>query len=429
MPREPKIVSKKHLARIERERRQRRYILLSSLVVLVLVFGLVGYGILEQSVLQPLQPVAKVNGASISTKDFQATVKYSRQSIISQYIQTYQFAQYFGSDPNSQNYFSSSLQQIAAQLSPADLGKQVLDNMVDDELIKQEAKRRNISVSDEELNKTLQDDFGFFPNGTPTPTATQPPIVFSTLSPQQLALVTATPTVTPTVPVTITPTIAPTKPVTSTPTSAPTLTPTPYTEQMYKDNYKKTVDNIKTNINVTESQFREIIRTQLLRKKVEDAITADLTHEQEQVWSRSILVADETTAKTVVDRVTKGEDFGKVAKEVSIDTATKDQGGDHGWQSRESMDPDYATAAFLLKIGQISGPVKTAAGWEVIQVIGHENRKLDDQQFQQAKDLQFQDWLKKQRDSSQIKIYDYYQNRIPTEPTIPAQYQQSPTGG
>jgi hypothetical protein len=48
----PKIISKKHLARLEKERIQNRYIMIASIVVLVLVLAVVGYGILDQTVLR-----------------------------------------------------------------------------------------------------------------------------------------------------------------------------------------------------------------------------------------------------------------------------------------------------------------------------------------------------------------------------------------
>ncbi|MGE5222697.1 MAG: SurA N-terminal domain-containing protein, partial [Omnitrophica WOR_2 bacterium] len=264
-----KILTKKHLARIERERLQRRYILIASLAVLILVAGFIGYGILDQTVLQPLQPIVKVNGDSVSTRDWQAQVRYTRQNIIQQYAQTYAFAQSFGSDPQTLQYFQSSLQQMQSQLDPFTLGQQVLDTTIQDLLIKQEAKRRGIVVTDQELDTILKNDFGYYPNGTPTPAPTDlPTLPAATLSAAQLAMVTATPTMTPTHTSTPTATPKPGSP-TQTPTvipsptlvPSPTLTPTPYTEQAFKDNYQKTLDVLK-NIQVSDAQFREIIRMQ-----------------------------------------------------------------------------------------------------------------------------------------------------------------------
>ena len=54
----PKIITKKHLARMEREQLQNRYILIASIVIFIIVVGVVGYGILDQTVLKNIQPVA-----------------------------------------------------------------------------------------------------------------------------------------------------------------------------------------------------------------------------------------------------------------------------------------------------------------------------------------------------------------------------------
>ena len=65
-----KIVTKKHLARVEREQRQKRIIMTSSLVVLVIVVILIGYGIIEQFIIEPNQPVAIVGDDKITTVGF-----------------------------------------------------------------------------------------------------------------------------------------------------------------------------------------------------------------------------------------------------------------------------------------------------------------------------------------------------------------------
>jgi peptidyl-prolyl cis-trans isomerase D len=192
------VTSKKYMARMERENLQRKYILWSSGIVLALVFGFILYGILEQSVIRPRQPVARVNGESVTTQEFQARVRYARNSIIQRWFETYQFSQMFGDDPSTQQYFSSTLNQLAVQLQGNLLGQQVLDALVDEALVRQEAARRGISVSSEELDKAVQEFFGFYRDGTPTPAPTPFDVPTPTLSATQLALLPPTPTVTPT---------------------------------------------------------------------------------------------------------------------------------------------------------------------------------------------------------------------------------------
>jgi peptidyl-prolyl cis-trans isomerase C len=102
----------------------------------------------------------------------------------------------------------------------------------------------------------------------------------------------------------------------------------------------------------------------------------------ERVRARHILVQTEKEAKDVLGRLNKGEKFEDIAKQVSVD-GSKDYGGDLGYFSAEEMVPEFSKAAFALKIGEISAPVKTDYGWHVIKL---EDRKQGGAQpFDQVK--------------------------------------------
>ena len=180
------LVTKKHLARQERENRQNRIILIVSIVVIVLVIGLIGYGIVQTYILEPSQPVAKVADNNITTKDFQTFARYQRVQLIQQYQQYEQFAQLFGSDQASLGYIQQYLAQINYQLEPTNLGQGTLDYLIADKIVQKEAEKLGISVSDDEINKALQDYFGYFPNGTPTSAPTSISVPTSTLNPTQI---------------------------------------------------------------------------------------------------------------------------------------------------------------------------------------------------------------------------------------------------
>jgi parvulin-like peptidyl-prolyl isomerase len=205
---------------------------------------------------------------------------------------------------------------------------------------------------------------------------------------------------------------------------APSATPTPYTFEGYQKTVKDYITNAK-NIGVSEQDLRNIMEASLYRQKLEAQITADTKPSEEEVWARHILVPDEASAQAVEQRLKNGEDFAKVAKEVSTDTSNKDQGGDLGWFPKGQMVKEFEDAAFSLKIGEISQPVKTTFGYHIIQVLGHENRPLNGTDFQTYKDKVFSDWLKKLEESYKITKNDkVWQAAVPTEPTIPA----NPTG-
>lgn len=96
--------------------------------------------------------------------------------------------------------------------------------------------------------------------------------------------------------------------------------------------------------------------------------TVKLMKPEEEVHARHILVDNEADAKKIAARIKAGEDFAKVAAEASKDPGSKAEGGDLGWFTKERMVPDFANAAFAMKAGQVSDPVKSQFGWHVIKV-------------------------------------------------------------
>ena len=80
-----------------------------------------------------------------------------------------------------------------------------------------------------------------------------------------------------------------------------------------------------------------------------------------------ILVARHGEALSVIDRIKSGEKFGKVAKEVSIDSPSAKRDGNLGYFARGKMARPFEDAAFKLGVGQVSEPVKSEYGYHVIK--------------------------------------------------------------
>ena len=113
----PKIVTKKHMARQEREDRQTRILITIGIVILTIVIILVGIALVDVYIITPNKPVATVNGEVITTSEYQTRVKFERLQLVNQFGSTFQFMQSFQDDTTAQ-YFQSTLQQIAFQLNP-----------------------------------------------------------------------------------------------------------------------------------------------------------------------------------------------------------------------------------------------------------------------------------------------------------------------
>jgi peptidyl-prolyl cis-trans isomerase D len=437
-----KIITKKHQARLERERIQTRLILIGTVVVALLVIGFLSYGVLSQKVFQPNKSIAKVNGSSIPLHEFQANVRYRNIN----YVQNFnQIKQYFGDDSSFRQQYQNAINN---------LGESVQTSLIDDRLIRQEAARRNIKVTKAEVDKAMESELGYFPNGTSTPKPTSSPVptrATSTLSPFQLTLVpfTPTPTLRPTeIVITPTATVAPTsivltatQTVTPTATSAPTATQgptttplptsTPFTLDAYKNLYKDYTTFYDT-YQISESELRRIFESQLYSEKVQAALLADpsaIPPEQEYIWARHILVSSEITATEIISKLNQGADFAQLAMYYSEDTGSTASGGDLDWFPRGQMVPEFDTAAFALaSIGDFTQqPVKSTYGYHIIQLLGRENRPF-------ASDSErFQYWLYMQKQSAKIttstafELLGYLPDIISLPTAEPVATQEVPT--
>ncbi|NLU10807.1 MAG: peptidylprolyl isomerase [Tepidanaerobacter acetatoxydans] len=101
-----------------------------------------------------------------------------------------------------------------------------------------------------------------------------------------------------------------------------------------------------------------------------------------EIRASHILVDTENEAKKILAEIKAGADFAALAKDYSKDPGSKELGGDLGYFSKGKMDPEFEKAAFALKPGEISDVVKTTFGYHIIKVTG-ERTSLS---FDDAKD-------------------------------------------
>jgi peptidyl-prolyl cis-trans isomerase C len=131
-----------------------------------------------------------------------------------------------------------------------------------------------------------------------------------------------------------------------------------------------------------EQEAQKAVTPEAARKLYDE--TAKSVTPEEEVRARHILVESEDEAKKAAERVKGGEDFAKVAGELSKDPGSKTDGGDLGFFTKDRMVEPFAEAAFKLKPGQVSEPVKSQFGWHVIKV--EEKRTKPVPPFEEMKD-------------------------------------------
>lgn len=368
------MLTPKHIARADREQTLRNRILAGAGLTLLLVIGLLTYGWIQVNVIQPPQPVAIVDGQEVSTGTFRDRVKLVQYNLQSQYSSLTSILAVVGDDAQARSTYQSQLNNVSQQLgNPLFVGSSVMDGLIQEVLVEQEAKRRGLLVTEQDLDQAVEENFGFSESGpTPSPPSTTPGAAVAT----------------------------------------------PYTRDLFERNYQAFLTNLGS-FGVNESAVRSELQAQLYRERLGQTFEAEVPRVQEQVWARHILVAEETLAADLLEQVRSGADWEVLAAAHTTDEAGKANGGDLGWFSRGRMVEPFEAAAFAGQTGDIVGPVQSDFGWHIIEILGHEDRELSDSDFRSAVALAFDQWLSTSRDAAEITISDYWIERVPSAPILP----------
>lgn len=428
MAKQPRIETKKHTIRKQKEEKQAKIAITVTVAILAVVAVLLAYVVIDNYVIKPNIVVARVGETEIRAGQFKSSTSYARMNMLST---ANQYVNYFG-DMGKQY----ALPMLIELNQTEQFGRNILDEMIDDVLIREEADKRGITVSDEEVQKNMQEQFGFFPQGTNTPAPSSEPVYTPTWSASQLNLIGPTNTPEPTEEVeeavddTVDTPQDETEPdpdeeeVELSPTAVPTEapTPTPFTERLYKQEVKEYQDAL-TPYGISKKDLERFTYNSLVRSKLLADMTKDMKPEEEQVWVRHILVETEDLAKEVIAKFEEGEDWKVLASEYSTDGSNKDNGGDLGWIGRsDSYDKDFLNGAFKLsKEGEISQPVSSQFGYHIIQLVAKATNPVSDSKFNQLKQNFFNDWLEVTRDFREdIVIYDEQLIKVvPSTPSVP----------
>jgi len=162
-----------------------------------------------------------------------------------------------------------------------------------------------------------------------------------------------------------------------------------------------------------DAYFFQKIRPMVTEEEIKKAYDEEAAKvaQTERLRARHILVGSEKEANDIIARIKAGEKFADLAKQYSLD-GSKDYGGDLGYFTAPEMVPEFSKAAFALKVGEMSAPVKTDYGWHIIKV---EDRKMGAAQpFDQVKTAirnvlmrkKVQDVLATIRKESKIEVLD-----------------------
>lgn len=365
LPAQEKRLTRKQLSRREKEQRYSRLLIFGTGVVLGLVILIFAWGLYEEYVLRPRRPVAIVAGVPIRLDTYQRLVRYRRWDYRNYLATLEQQKLQFDANDETQSFMVQYVEQQINQVQRwlMNVPSDVLEELIDGQLARDECAKRGITVSPEEVQLRLEAQFGYDRN-PPTPVP-----------------------VTATLPVTVTPT--------------PTVAP--MTQEQFLEQSAAWFRAMEEQSGFTEQDFRRLLETSLYREKLAEAIGSTVPTMTEQIRARHILLATREEAEKALSRLKNGEDFATLAQELSTDTATKDQGGDLGWFPRGKMVAEFEEAAFALQPGQISEIVESQFGFHIIKVEEREaNRPLDPADLEAAKNKAVEEWYRARRASPDV---------------------------
>lgn len=205
---------------------------------------------------------------------------------------------------------------------------------------------------------------------------------------------------------------------------------------LYSEALKQGVDKSPTLQREVEDLKKKLIVRTFLSNKTEGAITdAEVkkaydaqvaeAKDEKEVRARHILLANEKEAKEAKSKLDKGKSFEEVAREFSKDAGSAKQGGDLGYFTRDKMVPEFANAAFSLKKGEVSGPVKSPFGYHLIKV--EDVRKKAVPSFAESKeairaalqDKKLNDYIGGLVKSADVKLFDASGKESPFNKNLP----------
>lgn len=334
----PRQLSRKQTSRLQREARMNRILIASVATVAVLVVAVLGYGYISERVIKPGQPVAIVNGAPIRTGDLESRVLYLEfMQVLSQ----------------------SDTQEIEP--------RQVLEQMAREQLIFQEATRLGLSVTEEEIDLTVEQAMGFDREAAASVsvTGTQP--------------------------------LTPTSGLTS------EVDLTPMTEIEFQEQYEFFVDRVLNPSGMGIEGYRDMIEIYLLEGQLQTAIAGDIST-AEQVSLRYFGFSEEISATAVLERLDRGEEWDAIAEELEADETGAVFASEVEWKTETYLSwqfgVDIAADLFEIPVGEPTEPLMGTTGrYYVIEVLEREERPLDELLLSLEQDRIFYEWLNGQMDN------------------------------
>lgn len=381
-----KQLTRRQLARREREARAQRLITWIAIGVGSLVIAILAYGLITEVIIAAREPVARVGETVIRANAFKARQDYERWMT---QLQIYQYQTYLDqinqqealegagtptpeaeesvetppspsiSDDPLVQQIQFTISNLERQLSPElanSFARDVLDSLVEEELIRQEAESRNLSATEDEIQLRIEREVGY----------------------DREAI-----------------------------TETQTLTDTAVAggQPQFEDLYEQFETNVLEVTRYPEEDFRAMIRANVLREKLKAELAEDIDTTADQVETTVFIANTEDQAETLRTRLNEtGEDPEILLDELSGDENEETTGYELPWLPEgyigNQLGDEVEQAAFSTSVGTASPPVLGPDDrYYVVYVSGHEVRELSTDLLAQAQEEAYQAWLTQEKEA------------------------------
>lgn len=398
-----KQLTRRQMARREKEHQAQRLITWIAIGTGIVILAILIYGVVTEVFIEARRPVAQVGDATITTRDFEARQRYERWMT---QLEVYQYQSYLDqiaasqppeatpdatgespeTTPEVDDGMSDLIQQL--QLQVASLERQlspemaslyaggILDSMIEEELVRQEAATRGLTVTEDEVQERVGLILGYDPSATETVTDT----VTSTELPSETDALTETESLTE--------------------TAVPTPAPMDFDEL-----YAQFETNVLKVTRYSEDDFRAMVRAGLLKEQLQAELAEEVEPVQDQVETILFSAETEEDAQAIEVRINdEGADPEALVEEYGGNEDPSTSATALPWLPLgylgSQLGMDMERVAFNTPVGKASDPVLGQDGrYYVVYVTGHEERELTENLMAQAGEQAYQGWLSSTKDA------------------------------
>jgi hypothetical protein len=411
----------------ERQTRQVRLVVIGIAIILVAILLV---GVVNELFIKPSTPVANINGVEVPLRDWRDRVRLQRAQII---VGLEDLAETFNQDIGQVQQFAG--QQIGLLEDPQTMGQLVLDQMVDEQLVLQAAAARSITVTDEDVQKEIEESFSYFGGAAPTalPSPTETIVPTPSVTPIPTAVITD-----------VLPTSTPFPTTVAGPTGTPLPTSTPVSLESFQESLGETLDRLG-GFGVEEADLNEVVKAQLYQELLTEALVSEeeLPTTAEHASFYFLSFDSEEEAQEVLSDVNQ-EGFLDVwngirsqpPEDVADSTVVASE---VLWRNEDELvdffGPDLSGSVFSREINEPSAIIlvpavneETSDRYYVIMVSGREIRPLSEAALSAAEQELFAAWLETQRIAG-VDVFERWRANVPQRPILDRRFLMPPTPG